>query len=429
MDTKQCRLTNIIDMIGFSSTFQYNADGLITNLTTPYGTTTFEATTNKFNNYDFGGVNIVNRSLRVSEPGNRNHLYLYRQLASKLNTNSNDDLLPDSYPLDQVPDTAPFSNTFETNNLATRNSFFWGPQQYLGLSASFRSAPTNFNLLTTNDYNLSRVKHWLFETNQITVGQTLAHLRLPSPDGVTEGQKIWYDYAGKQYNSSEGTNSRPSVVARVLPDGTPQFTHIERNDWRKPAAVVTTYSTVGTNVYLRTNTVSYANNGIDPGEVRGQNNEWTVSYLTYMDHLPLVISNSMGEVTTLTYNSTNRQITSIKWPGGLTTTNIYFTNGSYANWLQQTKDLETANSLSFTHANGLVNTFSDARGLSVTLNWDALERLTNAVFPNGAIKLDVNGRQPRAFSSTKVGGRPLMETFRPDDAQRFVNAVNARKRG
>jgi hypothetical protein len=58
-----------------------------------------------------------------------------------------------------------------------------------------------------------------------------------------------------------------------------------------------------------------------------------------------------------------------------------------------------------------------------------LSEVREARYENGAIKLDVSGRQPRAFSSTKVGGRPLMETFRPDDAQRFVNAVNARKRG
>jgi hypothetical protein len=58
-----------------------------------------------------------------------------------------------------------------------------------------------------------------------------------------------------------------------------------------------------------------------------------------------------------------------------------------------------------------------------------LSEVREARYENGAIKLDVNGAQPRAFSSTKVGGRPLMETFRPEDAQRFVNAVNARKRG
>jgi len=58
-----------------------------------------------------------------------------------------------------------------------------------------------------------------------------------------------------------------------------------------------------------------------------------------------------------------------------------------------------------------------------------LSEVREARYENGEIKLDVNGRPPRAFSSTKVGDRRLMESFRPDDARRFVNAVNARKRG
>ena len=42
------------------------------------------------------------------------------------------------------------------------------------------------------------------------------------------------------------------------------------------------------------------------------------------------------------------------------------------------------------YVKGLVNTFTDARGLQVTLNWDALERLTNSVFPNGTVTLAYN---------------------------------------
>ena len=46
---------------------------------------------------------------------------------------------------------------------------------------------------------------------------------------------------------------------------------------------------------------------------------------------------------------------------------------------------------------------------------------------NGEIILDVNGRQPRLLANTKVGGKKLLESFRPDDARRFVAAVNAKK--
>jgi hypothetical protein len=51
----------------------------------------------------------------------------------------------------------------------------------------------------------------------------------------------------------------------------------------------------------------------------------------------------------------------------------------------------------------------------------------DARYENGAIVLNVNGKEPRLLANTKVGGKKLMESFRPDDARRFVAAVNARK--
>jgi hypothetical protein len=58
-----------------------------------------------------------------------------------------------------------------------------------------------------------------------------------------------------------------------------------------------------------------------------------------------------------------------------------------------------------------------------------LADVRSARYENGAIVLDVNGREPRLLANTKVGGKKLMESFRPDDAQRFVAAVNAKKSG
>ena len=56
-----------------------------------------------------------------------------------------------------------------------------------------------------------------------------------------------------------------------------------------------------------------------------------------------------------------------------------------------------------------------------------LAEVTGARYEDGEIKLDVNGGQPRLFTSTKIGGKRLMETFRREDAERFVAAVNARR--
>jgi len=56
-----------------------------------------------------------------------------------------------------------------------------------------------------------------------------------------------------------------------------------------------------------------------------------------------------------------------------------------------------------------------------------LADVRDARYENGEIILDVNGRQPRLLANTKVGGKKLLESFRPDDARRFVAAVNAKK--
>lgn len=56
-----------------------------------------------------------------------------------------------------------------------------------------------------------------------------------------------------------------------------------------------------------------------------------------------------------------------------------------------------------------------------------LADVRDARYENGRIVLDVNGREPRMLANTQVGGKKVMESFRPDDAQRFVAAVNAKK--
>lgn len=58
-----------------------------------------------------------------------------------------------------------------------------------------------------------------------------------------------------------------------------------------------------------------------------------------------------------------------------------------------------------------------------------LADVRDARYENGRIVLDVNGREPRLLANTEVGGKKLMESFRPEDAKRFVDAVNAKKSG
>jgi hypothetical protein len=49
-------------------------------------------------------------------------------------------------------------------------------------------------------------------------------------------------------------------------------------------------------------------------------------------------------------------------------------------------------------------------------------------YENGRIVFDWNGKSPGVFDNTRINRKPLLESFAPADAERFVDAVRARKR-
>src|SRR5205823_8409545 len=175
-----------------SASFAYDSQGVITNLITPYGTTVFQFTVNT------NAGNLVNRSMKVTEPNGRAQMFVYRDQSSYLNTNSTNVLIPFSYPTNQVPNTLSMNNTFDNTWMDARDSFYWSPICYALLSTNYLQTG-NVDNLTTNDYSLASMIHWLLEDNTSSrLGNTVSMTRSVSGDGTTEGQKIWFDYAGKQ---------------------------------------------------------------------------------------------------------------------------------------------------------------------------------------------------------------------------------------
>jgi hypothetical protein len=89
--------------------------------------------------------------------------------------------------------------------------------------------------------------------------------RDPSPDsgGTIDGQKTWYDYAGKTNSEYEGTQFLPLLTAKVLPDGTTAFVWRTRNSLGAVTTNISTYS-VGSTVALRTNIYTFTGRTIAP---------------------------------------------------------------------------------------------------------------------------------------------------------------------
>ena len=57
-----------------------------------------------------------------------------------------------------------------------------------------------------------------------------------------------------------------------------------------------------------------------------------------------------------------------------------------------------------------------------------LSEVRDARYEDGEIKLEMNGKGPRLFEQTRINKTPVMKSFRPEDAQAFVAAVQARKK-
>lgn len=365
-------LTNITDVAGISTSFKYGSYDWVSSMTTPYGTTTFNLadTPDSYPGTSYTNTAPNGRWALVTEPDGSRQLFLYTNNAPGIAS---------SYDTSLVPNTSPFSNTFDNSDLNLRNSFHWGRLQYANLST------TNIGAFTANDYRKARMKHWL-TTATATVGQTLSMQRAPSPDsgGTIEGQKTWYDYAGKTNTEFEGTQVLPLFVGRVMPDGTTSFTRTDRNSFGYSTTSVSTYSFAGS-VLLRTNLYAYDPNAIDRLSVTNALGVQSSTNVFNGYHKVVTNYDALNQMTTYTYN-TNQQVTSVTGPTGLITTNIYDTNWHLAmtyDYAFVTGSPVYFRTNSYTYANDLVYTHTDERGLTTTNTWDALQRLRRVDYPDG----------------------------------------------
>jgi len=347
------QLTNITDVANMSSSMTYDDYGWPSSMTTPYGTTYF-APVDKGMTIQYN----IDRYVTITEPAGAKQLYAFVQFPP---------YEPETY--SPVPTNTPIG-TLDTDlyeGPGSRNSYHWNRQQYVALST------TNIDNFTANDYIKARMRHWLgytvhYEARKV---DTLSVQREPSADGVNGGQLTWFDYTNKGgYGSGDqGDQILPAVIARVLPDGSTWFTWYQRNGWGIPTNVVETYTRTDGSIGWRTNSFGYASNWVDLlTETNASGFQVSSNYYNAY-HQVLTNYNALNETTIYTYDA-NRQLTSIRRPSGLTTTNLYFTGGTSANRLDQTIDVQINRSNSYTYlSNGLVQTHTDERGLARTFTY------------------------------------------------------------
>lgn len=402
-------LRKIVDTQKNETSFEYDENGVLKSMTTPYGTTAFsiQQTTPSFvtntivnpngskttnvTSYAFGGTN-VNRSILITEPENAHQLYVYRDNSRFLNASDLTEFLPNSYPL---PDTAPFANQFEAGLLFYRNSFHWNRQQFESISPAAQSNPQS---LTKADYAISRRKHWFHKDNE-KVGSVLSMIQEASPDGVKPGQITWYDYEGRLGPNAQGTQNEPLFVARILEDGTSWYARIERNTLGNPTKIASTYSVGGVRT-VRTNLVEYDQSGLNPVSlkliVKDSTNHLGGIFYEKSKNRPRYFTNAVGEVATTIYDIVTPpsvgRLLNVQSFSGLDTVNTYYASGSYANWLQKIEQSSIGLVREFTYNRGLVETYKDERGLLTTNFWDDLGRFTGRTYPDGSSVTNIYDR-------------------------------------
>jgi RHS repeat-associated protein len=401
------RMTNITDMAGISSSFQYmftnevyytNYDGsghpvpiqtnstwLLTRLKTPYGDTSFDYFHPTWPLFGQSPDNYINRAITVTQPDSGKQLFVYADKST--------------YEPSFMPyHTGNLGNPdFDTNYWAfiaklgyventVDNSFYWGPRQYAALS-SFTL--TN---LTATDFTAARLRNWLHSNpeNTLGIGQILNVEEDFSPDGgATPGRSVYYAYDGKPHGAEgdgyiESTNEDlPSGFGyRLDASHTGEFyENISRNSNGYPTEVVEFGRNFDGAMLLRTNIYVYAANNVDLVKHIGPDGIVQEGYFYDGLHQVLAMTNALHEVTQYTYN-TRGQLSSVTRPNNLVTTNIYGADG----FLATTYDYSGSTyyrTNSYTYTNGLVFTHTDERGLTTTNTWTALQKLARMDYPDG----------------------------------------------
>jgi RHS repeat-associated protein len=333
-------LVQITDVIGLTSQFTYGANQFISALVTPYGTTTFTA----------GTTNGV-QSLKATNPEGQSELLVYSQSSG----------VPHSLPAAQVPHGLSTFNLF----MDARDSFFWNHRAYEEAA-----------------WNYSRAKnlHWLhLSPNGIDSSRILESEKEPLES------RIWYNYPGQSTNDGapyyldaaySGTSDKPTVVARVLDDGSTQLRTYGYNAFGR--------ITNSTDPCGRSFSYFYDTNGVDLLEMRMTRqgkNELLLKASYNRNHQQTTVTDAAGLTTAYGYNALGL-IQYLTNANGAVTTFTYDPNGYML--AIDGPQAGTNDSVHFTYdAVGRMQTVTDTEGFTVAYAYDNLDRITQEAFPDG----------------------------------------------
>jgi YD repeat-containing protein len=205
-DTSQ-RLSSITDPIGITSSFTYSTTEttFITQLTTPYGNSTFSDAVDASD-----PVETDTRSLTLTDPlGYTDYFYFYQ----------NSSIVPPYAPSGTIP-TGLYTNG--NSLLEWRNTFSWDKHAFaLGCTLTG-------GVVTAHDYTKAYITHWVHNKWDV-------YATGPVPESIKPPleNRIWNNYAGQNFNNNlaymGGTLNALTARGRVLDSGASQVSSATYN--------------------------------------------------------------------------------------------------------------------------------------------------------------------------------------------------------
>ena len=448
--------SSIVDAAGQTNSFSYQGqktNGWITSLTTPYGAT-------RFNYYYLSSTNVVDgfqqRAIFISEPTGVEQFYLYQHQSAGFVPAV--ELTPTNIPGQSFDNGTNGSSGYQS--LVYRNTFHWGRRQLEALSAnsSFSdnmslslnnqfsnpaSSQTAFasalSSLTAADYTKAGLKHWLLlENDGVSITGSVSSERAPSPDsgGTIPGLRTWYNYPWKDSDELLGRSPQVSCVAYFLPDGNSYYTTYNYYyttpfpGWPVGAGFVsdneTAYSKPDGSIGVLTNWFSYYGNSVDLATISNSAGQ-KISYGYNGNHQITAMTNALGQVTTLSWDSFSSNLRGFQLPAGKTASLNYYpastTPTNTSAMLQQISITPEGRTFTFSnYSAGLPTSVTDDRGLTVTNTWDGLNRLTSTAFPDGTSISNLYNRLDLVGSKDRLSNWTF---FTYDGLQHLTGVTNA----
>jgi RHS repeat-associated protein len=345
------RLKKITDVIGMSSTFVYGSGDFISQLITPYGTSSFSYTEQQ------DGT----RWLILTDPDGNSEKVLYKD-----NAYSSSESEAPSY-VDNV-------------SLQWRNTFYFDKKAYA---------------MATNGSNLSfaTIYHWLHDnenldgSNRILTSGILESIKAP-----LEG-RVWYLYPnqGSSMYTAGTTLRSPSHILRMVDDPANPSNYLiqtNRMDYNDQGRLTKYIDPIG-----RETTLDYVANGIDllkirqttPQTITSNLDETLAEFANYNSfHCASNYINAAKQTYHLEWNS-HGQLTKVTDPKNEITRFNYDTNG-YLQTIQRDWNGGTKTTTLTYDGYGRVHIVTESDGYALTYSYDSLDRVTKVTYPDSTFE-------------------------------------------